>query len=163
MHVSEQNRCNKIEKLPIREELKQLFLGKLELGPFEESFYQPDKFYSQGWPDSPGNWDMFPRRKLLPLWEHYERIYAYDLNSQELILFYVECPEEFKIKGSLDSAIFDMIDLHVWEYGGGEEGAKEALAFAKAISFPKLSELECLLTHWENTTRDQIQNFHKAI
>ena len=38
-----------------------------------------------------------------------------------------------------------MLVLHVWEYGGGDKEADEALRFAKQLCFPEVSRLSALL------------------
>lgn len=165
MHISQEQRSEYIDPLAIRDELKQLLNGKLELGPFHDYFSEPTYFYSQGYPDNPGNWPTFTNRTLLPLWQCDDTIYAFDVScdSGEVISWYIECPDEYRIAPSLDAALFDMIDLHVWEYGGGEQEAAEAMQFAEQVALPNIVQLAALLADVEETSEEAIAKYRSSL
>ncbi len=165
MHISQEQRSEYIDPLAIRDELKQLLNGKLELGPFQDYFSEPTYFYSQGYPDNPGNWPTFTNRTLLPLWQWDDTIYALDVSGDlaEVVSWDIECPEEYQIAPSLDAAIFDMIDLHVWEYGGDEQEAAEAMQFAKHIALPNITQLAALLANVEETSEETIAEYRSSL
>lgn len=161
MHIANQHRFEHINALPLREELKLLLTCKLQLGPFDEYFSQPTYFYSEGYPENPGNWPTFAGRTLLPLWQHYDRIFALDTNTNpaQVISWYIECPDEYRMIQSLDHAIFEMIELHVWEYGVGEAEAEEAVDFAQQIAMPNAKQLQMLMADPENCTEEMISEY----
>lgn len=165
MHVLNEDRISQIDELAIRSELKQLFAGTLQIGPFQEYLEQPSNFYSQGWPDKPGNWTTFSERKLLPLWQHSEKLYALDLNSNphECISWYAECPNEYETIRSIDNAIFEMIVLHVWEYGGDRQEANEAIVFAELVGLPNIDGLRTLLSNYAECTEVMIQGYRSSL
>ncbi len=146
-HTRYQERVERINGLAVRQEVKQLLTGLLEVGPFQEYFAEPSYFYAQGYPHSPGSWPTFGDRKLLPLWQHCEKLYALDVGTDhpELLSWYIESPEEFTVIPSVDTALFDMIVLHVWEFGGEEQEALEAMHFARQIRLPNLERLRDVL------------------
>jgi hypothetical protein len=165
MHIDETSRNNRILDLPIRPQLKQLISGQLDVGPFREYFQQPSKFYAQGWPDNPANWPTFSGRQLLPLWEHYQMIFALDLSKQphDCLQFYAESPGEYAVHSSVDEGVFEMIRRYVWEYGGDEEEAADAMEFAKQLDFPNLDELSTLLSEPSRTTDEMIDGFRRSL
>lgn len=165
MHIERPQRADRINGLAIRDELKRLFTAQLEIGPFAEYFAEPSLFYSQGAPDSPGNWAALSDRTLLPLWEHHDKIYAVDLSARPtaVISWWTECPEESTVASSFDAAVFDMIELHVWEYGGGEEEAGEAVQFAEEILLPNIEQLRTLLADVESCTEEMIIDYRSRL
>lgn len=165
MHIAEDCREREILKLPIRRQLQQLLLGELDVGPFREYFRRPSYFYAQGWPNAPANWPTFSDRQLLPLWEHGPKIVALDLAAkpQHCLWFYAESPDEYTNVASLDAAVFAMIELHVWEYGGDETEAAEAADFARLIDLPNRGCLAVLLSDPLNTTDESIQRYRESL
>lgn len=165
MHIPKQQRAEYIDRLDIRDEVKRLLNGTLEIGPFQGYFSEPSYFYSQGHPDNPGHWPTFTKRTLLPLWQRDDKIYAFDVacDPAEVISWSIECPDEFQIAPSLDAAIFDMIDLHVWEYGGGKHEAAEAMQFAKQIALPNLENLATLLADVELSSAEMIAEHRSSL
>ena len=165
MHVPEQLRAECVDRLAIRDELKRLLNGTLEAGTFRDYFSEPSYFDAQGYPATPGNWLTFANRKLLPLWQHDDKIYAIDVASDptEVISWYIEHPDEYEIAPSIDAAIFDMIELHVREYGGGEQEAAEAMQFAKQIALPNVANLATLLGDVERSSEEMIAEFRNSL
>lgn len=163
MHIECHQRFEFINGLKIRNELKQLLTGRLQLGPFADYFTEPSNFYLQGYPDQPGNWPAFAELMLLPLWQHQEEIYAADVGTERVVAWYIECPEEYRVVASLDTAVFDMIELHVWEYGGGEKEANEAIHFAEQIALSNVDQLRRLLADFENCSDERIAEYRSGL
>jgi hypothetical protein len=149
MHIPEDDRISEIEKLDLRQELKDLLTGETDAGDLQDCFSAPLYFYSQGYPENPGDWPEFGERRLLPLWEHDENIIALSVERKphKVVSFYTEAPEEFEVLPNVDSAVYEMMKFH-WESDGTDEGVEQILAFAKSIAFPKIAELEELLQDW---------------
>ncbi len=165
LHITEDNRPASVSELDIRPVLKRLFLGELDTGPFSQYFSKPEYFYSQCWPDQPAHWPSFDGRQLLPLWEHNMRIQVVDLLCQpnQNLWFYADCPDEYQESRSLDEAIFDMIYLHVWEYGGGPQEAAEALGFAEQIELPSVETLAEMLGDHTSCQEESINKYRTSL
>lgn len=165
MHIQNAERIERIHGLPLRPEIRQMLTGQLQLGPFQEYFGEPSHFYAQGYPDRPGSWPIFADRQLLPLWQHHEKIYAMDLSVHppELISWYIDCPDDFTTIPSVDAAVFDMIELHVWDYGCEEQQAVEAIHFAKQIALPHTERLCDLLQNCERCSAESIAEYRQSL
>lgn len=165
LHITEDNRRASVSALDIRPVLKKLFLGELDIGPFSQYFSKPEYFYSQGWPDQPAHWPSFDERQLLPLWEHNMRIQVIDLSCQpnQNFWFYADCPNEYQESRSIDEAIFDMIYLHVWDYGGGPQEAVEALKFAEQIELPSVETLGEMLRDHASCPEESINKYRNSL
>jgi hypothetical protein len=164
MSISENNRESEIMSLGLRPELVSLLLNKLDCGSFSKYFEKPEYFYSKGSPENSGYWPERGKRNLLPLWEHSEKVYALDTaKNTEGISFYIECPEEFDTFSSIDQAIFQMIELHVWEYGGSEKEIIEALDFAHKIALPNISGLKQLFSNYMVCTEEMITDYRRTL
>jgi hypothetical protein len=161
MNVSEGNRLESLHKLNLPHSVYD-FLCKLDApGSMRTQFKAPWYFYSQGAPEYPGTWEELSSKTLLPLWEHSELVFAVDiaLNEPEYISFYLECPGEFTSYGkSIYSALFHMINLHVWEYGGEESEVLEAQRFAVRLEFPNVERLNELISS-PDTSQEQIDAY----
>lgn len=144
MHISEANRQSEIQALPIPCGVRD-FLSDLDAPEGMKSLFEaPYYFYSQGYPGSPCDWPQFEARKLLPLWEHRDEIFAVDVQSDppEFLAFYLEAPGEYQSFGrSVFAMLFHMLQLHVWEYGGGTKALGEARDLAERLIFPDAREL----------------------
>lgn len=144
MSVPEIDRKLALNSLPVSEDVR-AFLELLACPDgMKDLFQKPYYFYSQGYPHNPGEWKEFFHRNLLPLWEHRECVFAVDvsLHPPEYLSFYLESPAEYESYGtSIYRLLFRMLELHVWEYGGGRQAVIEAQEFANALGFPKYSEL----------------------
>ena len=94
MHVQRHHRAERINELSIRRELKLLFTGQLEIGPFADYFAEPSFFYAQGYPDHPGQWGEFAGRLLdaagVPLSEGAD---DFDPSSWEVEETTARCPD----------------------------------------------------------------------
>jgi len=148
MHVLEAERGVEIQRLGLNAALTSFLLTLTAQGSLQEQFQAPWHFYSQGYPANPGHWPQIPDRRLLPLWEHEELVYAADLARRQIeyVSFYIEAPEDVRVLGTSPlCAIFDALARHVWEYGGDLNEASEALALARELKFPEISVLESLL------------------
>lgn len=157
MYVELDDACDALDLLALRSEVESLLLGGLDLGKFIDYFEEPDGFYDQD--DWDGHWD---ERNVLPLWQHQGSIYACDLakDPKQYISFYLEFPDEIEEYGtSLDVMLFHMIYLHVWEYGGEEQEAAEALEFAEKLKMPYLDELRSLLNRWDTCPQEEIEAY----
>ena len=165
MHVPFDKREERILDLPIRDELKKLFVGSLDPGPLRSYFLQPSYFYAQGPPETPGDWPTLRDRILLPLWEHQSSIFALDTRSPagECLSWTLEYSAESLRPASIDAFVFDMIYLHVWEYGGDDREAGEALAFAKSVELPRLAALEKLLENHRTCADYEISLYRGSI
>ncbi|RGP52502.1 hypothetical protein [Pseudomonas abyssi] len=146
--MSDIERTTGIRKLELPEKVK-AFLVTLECPDgMRYLFQEPYYFYSRGAPEDPGHWPELAGRALLPLWEHSERVFAADVGASptEYISFPLENPNEYDSYGvSVMKAIFHMLELHVWEYGGGEQEVLESEILAGRLEFPNLSELGNML------------------
>lgn len=165
MSVLEKDREAVIKKLGLRPELTDLLLYNLDCGAFSSYFVKPEYFYANGSPDSPGFWPELGDRNLLPLWEHFEKIYAIDIknNRNEGVSFYIESPEKYETFRNIDKAIFKMIELHVWEYGGTEKEIEESIQFAKKVSLPNLHGLKNLFENFMECTDDMIKRYSDTL
>ncbi|WP_426336155.1 hypothetical protein ACN9MY_22055 [Pseudoduganella sp. R-31] len=161
MSVSESRRIEAIHHLNLPLTVKD-FLGALDApAGMRDLFNCPYYFYSQGAPDYPGNWEDLAHRTLLPLWEHGELVFAVDiaLNEPEYISFYLERPSEVTSYGSsIYRALFEMINLHVWEYGGEETEVLEAKHFAARLEFPNLAHLLEMISNVD-TSQEEIDAY----
>jgi hypothetical protein len=148
MSMLQINRTTEIKKLALPEKVT-AFLVTLECPDgMRYLFQEPCYFYSRGAPESPAHWPEFAGRRLVPLWEHSERVFAADVggSAPEYISFTLESPREYDSYGaSVLKAIFHMLELHVWEYGGGEQEAVESERLATKLEFPNLHELQSML------------------
>jgi hypothetical protein len=163
MSIPANKREEMIQGLPVRSEVIDLLLKSKSFGALGRYFEAPEYFYSIGYPENPGDWPELGNRDLLPLWEFSEEVYALDLLSNELVIFDIECPDEYEVLGSIDQAIFRMIELHTWEFGGGEQEVNEAVNFAKEIKFPNLSGLSSLFSKYMECTEDMIREFRQSL
>ncbi|WP_445357322.1 hypothetical protein ACJJIC_15070 [Microbulbifer sp. ANSA002] len=156
MSVSESKREETIKGLSLRPELVDLFLEKDDLGAFSRYFEKPEYFYSVSWP-------QFKERELLPLWEFSEEIYALDLIENKLISFNIESPEEYEIFDSIDQGLFNMIELHTWEFGGEDQEISEAIEFAKRVKLPNIQGLLDLFANYMACTEEMISEYKNAL
>ena len=165
MHVSESERRSVIGSLDIRPEVQNLLTQAADYGPFTAYFSAPDSFYAQGYPNNPGEWPELETFRLVPLWEQSGSIYCCDLNdpSCRCVVFDREFPEEHKILSSIDTAIFEMIELHIWEYGGSEKECTESLEFAQKVLLPSIEELSKLLVYHIDCTQESIDDFKSSL
>jgi len=146
--MTEINRTTEIEKLSLPEKVKAFLVALGCPEGMRDLFQEPCYFYSRGAPASPAHWPELAGRSLVPLWEHSERVFAIDVDASppEYISFTLENPREYDSYGaSVFRAIFHMLELHVWEYGGSEREAAESEALAMMLEFPNLSELRSML------------------
>ncbi len=164
-HIPQSKRDDFISSLDERNEIKDLLLGNLELGPFDEYFKYPDEFYSQGWPKKPADWPEFKNRVLVPLWQHEERVFVLDTakGTKPILSFFAECADEYEQHSCIDEAIFEMIELHVWEYGGSQAEAAEAKELAEKLSLPNIEELNNILENHEDCSEDDFQKFKRNL
>jgi hypothetical protein len=165
MHILAKEREERIRRLVLREGIRDLLLGRLDLGPFADYFQAPEKFYAQGWPGNPADWPPLNERILLPLWEHWDLIYVLDLGSvpHPALRFHVESADTYERVGSIDAGIFDMIELHVWEYGGGSQEVLEAAAFADLVDLPAREGLTVLLDDHLGCTDSEIDAYRESL
>lgn len=163
MSVPANKREETIKSLSLRPEVTELLLNNAEFGALSRYFELPQYFYSKGYPESPGDWQELGNRELLPLWEFSEEIYALDLFSGKLLSFDIECPNEYESFDSIDQAIFKMIELHTWEFGGGEEEINEAIQFAERVKLPNISELVKLFAQYMDCTEEMIAKFRYSL
>jgi hypothetical protein len=165
MSISEIDREEEINALGLPPVLNDLLLFKIDCGAFSQYFEKPHYFYSKGYPDNPGYWPELGERKLLPLWERGGEIYALDIISSNIegISFYAECPEEFEKFQSIYEAIFKIIELHTWEFGGEEKEIEEAITFAKLIGLPNIQGLENLFCNYLDCTEEMIGTYKQTL
>jgi hypothetical protein len=165
MHVQERHRGDRISQLRLRSEVEALLGGACPVSDFARYFQEPRHFYSQGWPDKPADWPGLEAKELLPLWEHEDQIFALDFSCDpcEIISFYIEYPSEYSVYRSVDSAIFHMIDLHVWEYGYAEDGVEPARMFAERLRLPNRHRLNSLLDNWATCTEEMIDEYQQTL
>ncbi|WP_415898128.1 hypothetical protein [Neptuniibacter sp. QD57_21] len=163
MSVPEHKRKAAIKGLSLRPEVIKLLLKSEGFGELSRYFEQPDYFYARGYPEKPGYWPELKNRELLPLWEFSEEIYALDLLSDKLVFFNIECPSEYELLNSIDQAIFKMIELHTWEFGGEETEISEAIDFAEKVKLPNISGLTSLFARYLECTEDMISEFRQSI
>lgn len=146
--VPESQRVQALAALPVPEAVAR-FLQSLDVpAGMRRLFKAPYKFYSPGSPDNPGQWDEFAARKMLPLWEHYDLIFAVDVSGTlpEYLSFYVDGPGDCESYGaSIYRILFRPLYLHVWEFGGEEKEVREAQFLAEQLGFPQLAELKAIL------------------
>jgi hypothetical protein len=156
MHISERHRSEAIAQLGVDVRVAS-FLDCLNApGSMETQFKRPWYFYSQGSADNP-EWSGLEDRRLLPLWEHFECVYAADLSKApiEYIAFYIESPEQVQILGnSIYAPILEMIRRHTWEYGGELKEIDETILLAKNLGFPDTERLEMVLKSSTTTEED---------
>ena len=164
-HTPRSKRHERIATLDVRPQVRQLLASELELGAFADYFREPDYFYAQGYPDKEGDWPMLDKFILLPLWEHGENVFALDLKQTqgEVISFYLECPESYDSYKNIDLALFAMIELHVWEYGGEEEEVHEALEFAELVCMPHMDRLRTMLLNYTTCTQSDLREYTDAL
>ncbi len=164
--MPENNRVDGIQSLKLNTKINDFLITLNAPDEFKYLFKMPNNFYSQGSPESPGSWPNFENRKLLPLWEHFEQVFAVDTsdNKTEYLSFYLEAPDEPTIYGtSVFLPIFHMLELHVWEYGGESKEAKEAYEFAKSLGFPRLDVFQALLINHISCTDSQIDVYRDLL
>ena len=152
-----------LKNLNLRPQVLELLLGNFDCGAFSDYFQAPEYFYSHGSPENPGLWPELGERKLVPLWEHSEFIYSIDTLNDEVISFHIENPNEIERYKSIDDAIFKMIELHVWEYGGTLDEINESIRFAKQIALPNLAGLKKLLVDHMACTEDMLNEFRATL
>ncbi|GAA6132106.1 hypothetical protein [Halopseudomonas sabulinigri] len=163
MSVPAHKREELIKGLSVRPAVICLLLNSEDFGALARYFEVPEYFYSKGHPEKPGDWPELGNRDLLPLWEFSEEIYAHDLLSNELVLFNIECPSEYEILGSIDQAIFKMIELHTWEFGGEDQEVNEAINFAEKVKLPNISGLTNLFSKYMECTEDMIREYRQSL
>ncbi len=163
MSVPANKREEAIKSLSLRPEVTELLLKNAEFGALSRYFEMPQYFYSKGYPESPGDWPELRNRELLPLWEFSEEIYALDLLSRKLFSFSIECPNEYELFDSIDQAIFKMIELHTWEFGGEEQEINEAIEFAERVKLPNIPELAKLFTQYFECTEEMIAKYRHSL
>ena len=149
MIVPREERKETIESLGFSKHIEKLLLTH-EVNEDLNDYFQTLS-YIYCFDDSP----FFKNRKLLGLWEQWGGlIYAFDLNNKEYIKFWLECDDDIDIiEGSIYNVLLSVFDLHVHEYGNGDEGAREVLNFANTIDFPHLNLLKEVL--FEGTYSDE--------
>ncbi|MCY0914543.1 hypothetical protein [Massilia antarctica] len=132
MHIAERDRNESIAQLGVDVRVA-FFLDCLKApGSMATQFNTSWYFYSQGTTDNP-EWPGLEDRRLLPLWEHFECVFAADLIKSpiEYVAFYIESPEHVRILGNtIYAPILEMIRLHTWEYGGELKEIKDAILLA---------------------------------
>jgi len=165
MHVQEQHRSDRISQLDLRPEVEALLGGVCPVSDFSGYFREPQYFYTQGWPDKTADWPELEEKELLPLWEHEDQIFALDFSCEpyEIISFYIECPSEYDVYRSVDSAIFHIIDLHVWEYGYAEDGVEPTKLFAEKLHLPNRHRLNSLLDNWATCTEEMLAEYQQTL
>lgn len=148
MHIAESARSLAIRELGLPEYLVN-FLVELQCADdLKYLFNFPYCFYARGPVDESPYWPELRTMELLPLWEHFESVCALDLGCKppRYLRFFVESPEDFVVFGySVHSALFHMLMLHVWDYGGGKKEAADALNLAEQLHFPDISRLSTML------------------
>lgn len=163
MSVPANKREEEIKGLSLRPEVTELLLKSLEFGAFSRYFELPQSFCSKGYPESPGDWPELGSRELLPLWEFSEKIYTLDLLSKKLFSFYIEEPSDYESFDSIDQAIFRMIELHTWEFGGEEQEIKEAIEFAERVKLPNITGLTKLFAQYMECTEEMIAKYRSSL
>lgn len=163
MSVPANKREETIRGLSLRPQVTELLLKNADFGALSRYFELPQYFYSKGYPESPGDWPELGNRELLPLWEFSEEIYALDLISNKLLTFNIEYPTEYESLDSIDQAIFKMIELHTWEFGGEEQEINEAIEFAERVKLPNISELTKLFAQYMECTEEMITEFRQSL
>jgi hypothetical protein len=163
MSVPANIREETIRGLSLRPEVTELLLKNAEFGALSRYFEFPHYFYSKGHPESSGDWPEFGDRELLPLWEFSEEIYALDLLSNKLLTFNIEFPTEYELLDSIDQAIFKMIELHTWEFGGEEQEINEAIEFAERVKLPNISGLTKLFAQYMECTDELITEYRQTL
>ena len=130
MIVPKEERDTVLQSLNYRPKLEKFLI---ELSPPEEfkDFFQTP-YYIFHYDDC----EELKDRKLLPLFEHVERVYAFDLVQNEYISFDLESPDSLTIYKNIYSVFLYLFSLHAWEYGGEEQEAREVIEFSDSIDFP---------------------------
>jgi hypothetical protein len=85
------------------------------------------------------------------------------LISNYLVTFNIECPGEYELLDSIDQAIFKMIELHTWEFGGEEQEINEAIEFAEKVKLPNVSGLTNLFAQYMECTEEMIAEFRQSL
>ncbi len=109
---------------------------------------------------------QFSEKRLLPLWEFEDRIIAADLvkDPPEFVEFYRESVGEFESHGtSIFVPILRMIFLHVIEFGGGAQEAREAVSFATSIDFPFIEDLSEVINPETEWSEEAYQNLRATL
>ncbi|WP_036182390.1 hypothetical protein [Marinobacterium lacunae] len=163
MSVPANKREEAIRGLFLRPEVTELLLKHAEFGALSRYFELPHYFYSKGSPEGPGEWPELVDRELLPLWEFSGEIYAVDLLSNKLLAFNIEYPTEYELLDSIDQAIFKMIELHTWEFGGEEQEIEEAIEFAERVKLPNISGLTKLFAQYMECTEEMITEYRQTL
>lgn len=163
MSVPAKKREDTIKELSLRPEVVNLLLKSEEFGALSRYFELPEYFSSRGYSEKSGYWPELENRELLPLWEFSEEIYALDLLSHKVVSFNTECPSEYEILDSIDQAIFRMIELHTWEFGGEDKEISEAIEFAEKVKLPNISGLTSLFAKYLECTEDMISEFRQSL
>lgn len=166
MHIAKSDREEQIRRLQLAEPVT-TFLCELSVPEeLQYLFSPPFYFYAQGSPGQPGYWLGLDQLRLLPLWEHSEQTFVTDLNAFPVryLSFYGESPTEIREFGvSIYSMIFQMIDRHVWEYGGTATEGAEAFALAERLGFPNLDMLHQLLSDPVAATEEQVAEYRSQL
>ncbi len=158
MNLQRDSRETIVKSMPWRSEVVELLLNPTAECGLTRSFEKPNYFYSTDWPE-------LDEKTLVPLWEHFEAVYCVDIKSNpiEFIAFFIEFPAEYDSFKTIDQMLFHMIELYVWEYGGEEQEAKEALEFAKRLRMPNIEQLALLLNDHLNCDEDMINSYKNSI
>ncbi|MBI1891269.1 MAG: hypothetical protein HYS18_11515 [Burkholderiales bacterium] len=157
MQILQADRQQAISRLRASDEIVEFLYALDAPGRLADLFREPYYFYTQGYPENPGDWEAFRGRTLLPLWENGEQVFAADLTDGEPIYlaFYLEDSEHPEYFGnSVLIPLFHMLLLHVWEYGGEEQEIAEAMALAERLKLPRLELLRELLSDSKSTEDD---------